>query len=173
MYFVNYNDALEFCNKLTTRGHDEGWLPKNWKFTLPTEAQWEYACRAGTTTPFSYGSRSDINKMNFWSSDPYGGGVSGTPRKSTVEVGSLGYKNALGLYDMHGNVCEWCLDHYDRNFYSNEARDPLCTSGSGRVVRGGGWCYLARLCRSAGRDIYNPTSRHDGVGFRLALVPSQ
>ena len=170
MYFVNYNEALDFCNELNKRGY----APEGWKFTLPTEAQWEYACRAGTTTPFSYGSRSDVYKMNFAGNYPYGGAGKGVYRDSTVEVGSLGYKNAFGLYDMHGNVWEWCLDHYSSRFYSNGATDPLCTTGSGRVLRGGSWRdRAARDCRSACRGGGAPTYRIYYVGFRLALVPSQ
>jgi formylglycine-generating enzyme required for sulfatase activity len=171
MYFVNYNEALDFCKELTARGHNEGWLDRDWKFTLPTEAQWEYACRAGTTTAFSYGSSSDVYKMNFNGNYPYGGAEKGVYRGSTVEVGSLGYRNAFGLYDMHGNVLEWCLDYYNSKFYRNGAiADPLCTTGSYRVMRGGS-CYSgAQSCRSAIRDDNLPTIRYYIVGFRLALV---
>ena len=179
MYFVNYDDALDFCKKLTARGHNEGWLPDDWKFTLPTEAQWEYACRAGTTTPFSYGNSSDVYKMNFNGNYPYGGAGKGVYRGSTVEVGSLGYRNAFGLYDMHGNVWEWCLDSCNwkigrgvvTNTYSGTQTDPLCTTGSSRVLRGGSWRYVAQYCRSANRVFFNdPTIRCNYAGFRLALV---
>ena len=153
MYFVNYNEALDFCNELNKRGY----APEGWKFTLPTEAQWEYACRAGTTTAYSYGDSADSNKMNHCSS-------------STVPVGSKRYYNNWGLYDMHGNVEEWCLDYYDSTFYSNGAPDPLCTTGSDRVVRGGSWSQTAQGCRSAYRVGYDPAYRNFIAGFRLALV---
>ena len=153
MYFVNWNDAKAFCAKLNSQGY----APKGWKFTLPTEEQWEYACRAGTTTNFSYGDASDAEKMNFDGNYPYGGGSKGAYRKGTVEVGSLGYENAYGLSDMHGNVWEWCLD----------------ASGSYRVMRGGSWSSYAQGCRSAIRDLSDPTYRDANVGFRVALVPVQ
>ena len=164
---VSYEDALKFCEWLNNNGR----APAGWKFTLPTEAQWEYACRAGTTTPFSYCSRSDTSRMNFDGNYPYGGASTGTYRQSTVEVGSLGYRNAFGLYDMHGNVWEWCLDYYSSNFYRDGARDPLCTTGSSRVLRGGSWYSSAQYCRSASRGSSPPALRSYGVGFRLALVP--
>jgi len=156
---VSWDDAMQFCETLTATGHREGWLPENWKFTLPTEAQWEYACRAGTDTPFSYGNQSDVSKMNFDGNWPYGGANKGVYRRSTVEVGSLGYRNNFGLYDMHGNVGEWCLDYYD--------------SYSSRVLRGGSWYCAARDCRSADRGSYDPANGASYVGFRLALVEVQ
>ena len=158
MYFVNYKEALDFCNELNKRGY----APEGWKFTLPTEAQWEYACRAGTTTAYSYGDSADSNKMNYSSS-------------STVPVGSKRYYNNWGLYDMHGNVWEWCLDSCNYNgvvtdTYRDGIWDPLCTTGSGRVIRGGSWNSSAQYCRSASRIYDDPTNRYGNVGFRLALV---
>lgn len=138
---VSWHDAQKFCDKLNEKYRDR--LPAGYKFALPTEAQWEYACRAGTTTNFSYGNASDTGKMNFDGNYPYGGGDKGIYRKSTVPVGSLGYKNDFGLYDMHGNVWEWCADWYGA--YTADTTDPVGpTSGSSRVMRGGGWC-LARV----------------------------
>ena len=169
---VSWHDAMQFCETLTATGHREGWLPENWKFTLPTEAQWEYACRAGTDTPFSYGSSSDVSKMNFNGNYPYGGANRGVYRQSTVDVGSLGYRNNFGLYDMHGNVFEWCLDYYG-SYSRGAVSDPVCVSGSDRVVRGGSWYNFARFCCSAFRGLCIPTGRIDKVGFRLALVEVQ
>jgi len=169
---VSWHDAIQFCETLTATGHREGWLPENWKFTLPTEAQWEYACRAGTDTPFSYGSSSDASKMNFDGNNPYGGANRGVDRQSTVEVGSLGYRNNFGLYDMHGNVWEWCLDYYG-SFSRGAVSDPVCESGSDRVLRGGCWFSYAMGCRSASRNYYYPALRPISVGFRLALVEVQ
>ena len=168
---VNWNDAMAFCRKL----NDQGKAPKGWKFTLPTEAQWEYACRAGTTTNYSYGDASDVEKMNFDGNYPYGGGSKGVYRQETVAVKSLGYKNAWGFYDMHGNVYEWCLDWYgSRSYSSGVVTDPQGPdSGSRRVLRGGGWHNRARRCRSASRDDDGPGFRFSYFGFRLALVPAQ
>ena len=168
---VSWNDAMAFCKKL----NDEGRAPKGWKFTLPTEAQWEFACRAGTTTNYSYGDASDVQKMNFDGNYPYGGGSKGVYRQETVAVKSLGYKNAWGFYDMHGNVYEWCLDWYGSRSYSSEAvTDPQGPqNGSDRVLRGGGWCTYAQNCRSANRNNDYPDYRYYYYGFRVALVPVQ
>ena len=169
---VSWKDAKEFCQKLNQRYARN--LPDGYQFDLPTEAQWEYACRAGTTTAYSYGDASDVNKMNFDGNYPYRGGSEGVYRGRTVEVGSLGYKNAFGLYDMHGNVAEWCGDWYGA--YSEKAvTDPTGPkTGSTRVNRGGSWFNSARLCRSACRYDYSPSDDcHGDLGFRLALVPEQ
>ena len=167
---VSWHDAQKFCDKLNEKYRDR--LPAGYKFALPTEAQWEYACRAGTTTNFSYGNASDTGKMNFNGNYPDGGGDKGIYRESTVPVGSLGYKNDFGLYDMHGNVWEWCADWYGA--YTADTTDPVGpTSGSNRVGRGGGWCDIARGCRSACRGTFKPGSRDSIFGFRVALVPVQ
>ena len=171
---VRWEDAIEFCNKLNERY--AGKLPVingvRYQFDLPTEAQWEYACRAGTTTHYSYGDASDTSKMNFDGDYPYGGGAKGVDRGKTVEVGSLEYKNAFGLYDMHGNVWEWCKDWYGD--YTGDATDPVGpSSGSFRVCRGGSWYSGAECCRSAYRFNREPDVRRDNLGFRLALVPVQ
>ena len=169
---VSWNEAKAFCEKLNERY--AGKLPRGYKFDLPTEAQWEYACRAGTTTAYSYGDSSDTDKMNYDGNYPYGpGAVKGVHRKQTVDVGSLGYKNAWGLYDMHGNVEEWCRDWYGD--YSNSAvTDPVGPqTGSYRVIRGGGWGHYARDCRSAYRDCGSPGDCLGNLGLRLALAPVQ
>ena len=166
---VSWKDAVEFCQKL----NDEGRAPRGWKFTLPTEAQWEFACRAGTTTNYSYGDASDVEKMNFDGYYPYDGGSKGVYRQETVAVKSLGYKNAWGFYDMHGNVYEWCLDWY-KSYSSGAVTDPQGPqSGSYRVLRGGGWGSIAQYCRSAYRHYLSPDYRYYYCGFRLALVPVQ
>jgi formylglycine-generating enzyme required for sulfatase activity len=164
---VSWDDAMQFCETLTAIGHRDGWLPENWKFTLPTEAQWEYACRAGTDTPFSYGSSSDASKMNFDGYNPNKGVY-----RRTVDVGSLGYCNQFGLYDMHGNVFEWCLDYYGA-YTTGSVRDPFRATGTFRVMRGGSWYDGAQDCRSAFRRRHDPTNRGSIVGFRLALVEVQ
>ena len=149
---VNYYEALKFCKELTKL------LPKGLKATLPTEAQWEYACRAGTKTAYWYGNTADSNKMNY---DCSIGKT--TPVKSYDP-------NAWGLYDMHGNVCEWCLDWYG-DYPSGTVTDPVGpNSGSGRVCRGGSWSNNARVCRSAFRLRGGPGTRGDPLGFRALLV---
>jgi formylglycine-generating enzyme required for sulfatase activity len=147
-------------------------------FDLPTESQWEYACRAGTTTALNSGQ----NLTDPWGNDPqmnvvgrfwYNGGSGysqgGDTSVGTAKAGSY-QANAWGLYDMHGNVWEWCLDWYD--IYPGTVSDPVgAASGSYRVLRGGDWSYRARHCRSAFRGFYDPDGRDDGDdygGFRPA-----
>ena len=137
--------------------------------SLPTEAQWEYACRAGTTTPFAFGEQITPDDVNYHGSYPYGGAPKGLNRGTTVTVKDL-QPNGFGLYHMHGNVWEWCQDNFDEDFYSkSEARgvDPLCTSGlESRVLRGGSWLNVAGYCRSAFRYWVPPSNRNLYLGFR-------
>lgn len=169
---VSWNDTMDFCKRLNELYADK--LPRGYRIDLPTEAQWEYACRAGTTTNYSYGNASDTDKMNFDGNYPYGGGSKGVYREATVDVGSLGYKNAFGLYDMHGNVCEWCRDWFEIGSYGGDMTDPTGpATGSLRVRRGGSWFSSARDCRSANRYDFDPSYRNSFLGFRLAIVPVQ
>ena len=157
---VSWYAAKQFCDKLNERY--AGKLPQGYKFDLPTEAQWEYACRAGTTTAYSYGDSSDTDKMHY--------DVCFGP---TVDVGSLGYKNAWGLYDMHGNVYEWCRDWYG-SYSDGAVTDPAGPlRGFYRVRRGGSWGSPSCCCRSANRSRWGPDNRNFNLGFRLALVPKQ
>lgn len=140
--------------------------------TLPTEAQWEYACRAGTTTPFNTGDFLTNGQANYYWAYPYNGGtntVTTYPGK-TQPVGTYA-ANAYGLYDMHGNVWEWCSDWYG-TYPTTAQTDPTgAATGWGRVFRGGCWVDLAQNCRSAIRSIIRPSFNHDSIGFRVVLVP--
>ena len=158
MYFVSWGDCQEFCQKLSSK--------IGMKISLPTEAQWEYACRAGTTTPFSFGSTLNGDKANCDGNYPYGTETKGKYLKKTVPVKSY-IPNAWGLYDMHGNVWEWCQDWYDE-YPSGAVTDPTGPNGgSNRVIRGGGWNSLARLCRSAYRNWSSADNWFNHRGFRV------
>ena len=152
MYYVSWEDCQEFCQKLSQK------LGQTVK--LPTEAQWEYACRAGTTGAYA----GTLDEMA-WYDDNSG---------PTPHVVGQKIPNAWGLYDMHGNVYEWCSDYYDKNYYSRSpTSDPENTATSrSRVGRGGGWCVAAEVCRSAHRDWSEPGYRGSGLGLRLLVVPS-
>jgi formylglycine-generating enzyme required for sulfatase activity/serine/threonine protein kinase len=162
---VSWNDAMAFCRKLSSKTGKT--------FTLPTEAQWEYACRAGTTGPFAFGNCLSTSDANYNGNYPLSGCSKGTYRESTWDVGS-GRANAWGLYDMHGNVWEWCLDWYSENYYSQSPRcNPVGPgSGSGRVVRGGSWRHNAWICRSAYRSRYTPSDADNNLGFRIVMTDS-
>jgi formylglycine-generating enzyme required for sulfatase activity len=162
---VEPDSATEFCRKLTARERAAGRLPAGWAYQLPTEAQWEYACRAGTTGPYN-GDGTGVLSDYAWYFE------------NTWEIGEtyahqVGQKkaNRWGLYDMHGNVWEWCQDGYGEKLPGG--RDPLVsTGGSLRVGRGGGWFYAARYCRSANRSRLDPSGRYSVLGFRCVLSPS-
>ena len=158
---VSWDDANAFCEKLTSRERAAGRLPQNMKFTLPTEAQWEYACRAGTTTRFYTGNAESDLARAAWRV--------GNSGSKTHAVGQKA-PNAWGLYDMHGNVREWCADWYDSSLRGGT--DPSgASSGSRRVNRGGGWddpvCWSYR---SAFRAYFSPGSRFAALGFRVCAV---
>ncbi|MDT4329104.1 formylglycine-generating enzyme family protein [Methylomonas sp. MV1] len=137
---------------------------------LPTEAQWEYACRAGTATPFSFGANITPEQVNYDGDYPYAGGEKGLNRGKTVAVKSLP-ANAWGLYEMHGNVWEWCADAWQDNLGESAVVDPYTPGepGGDRVFRGGSWISLGRNVRSAFREHDAPAERGRGMGFRLAL----
>ena len=159
---VSWNDVQQFIDKLN------GLIP-NLNARLPTEAQWEYACRAGTTTPFSFGKNITPEQVNYNGEHPYAGGKEGLYRGKTVPVKSLP-PNPWGLYEMHGNVCEWCQDWYGD--HPAEPRvDPISPSeGAYRVLRGGSWTtYGGGDMRSAHRNKVEPNSHNGLVGFRLSL----
>ena len=137
-------------------------------FHIPSEAQWEYACRAGTTTPYHFGNQLNGRQANCDGTVPYGTDIEGPYLKKTSPVGKYP-PNAWGLHGMHGNVCEWCLDWYG-DYPIETVVDPSGPeTGLFRVVRGGGWSFSAVGCRSAGRRGIIPSYRRIYLGFRIAL----
>ena len=180
---VSWYGFQEFIAKL----NNGGYAPNGWKFSLPTEAQWEYACRAGTTTPFFWGSTLNGDKANCDGRYPYGTKTKGPSLQKTSPVKSYS-PNAWGFYDMHGNVEEWVQDVFGK-YPSVPVMDPVGpkegegymwdegkwyeTGGSRRVLRGGSWFDKAFLCRAANRSWNSADSRTDRYGGRLALVPAR
>jgi formylglycine-generating enzyme required for sulfatase activity len=184
---VTWFDALEYCNR---RSEQEGLQPvytitvegerrtrASWDrgangYRLPTEAEWEYACRAGTTTFFSTGSNITSDQANYDGQFPYNNNDKGTYRRRTTDVGSFP-ANAWGLHDMHGNVWEWCWNQYGR-YESTPQTDPFEYPSAiaqhiySRVVRGGAWNTTGRENRSAYRRNLHWTRNYDSLGFRLA-----
>jgi formylglycine-generating enzyme required for sulfatase activity len=167
---VNYAEAEAFCLKLTDQGRRSGALPRDWEFRLPTEAQWEYACRAGTRSATSFGDKLGRTQANFQGT-PYNGGEAGQSLNRATKVGSYP-ANAWGLHDMHGNVYEWCRDWYYSKLPGGTDPDLSVVLGSmqSRVRRGGAWCDEGQPCRSARRLRFEPERRSDHIGFRVAAV---
>jgi formylglycine-generating enzyme required for sulfatase activity len=163
---VSWYDAGRFCEKLSEREEEK---KAGRVYRLPTEAEWEHACRAGTRTIFHCGDALSSRQGNFDGNYPFGAAEKGPNLEQTSAVGS--YKpNAWGLYDMHGNVWEWCSDWYDVKFYqTGQARkDPTGpSSGKTRVLRGGSWYGFPKDCRAAHRNHYAPDSRYNDFGFRI------
>jgi formylglycine-generating enzyme required for sulfatase activity len=170
---VSWNEAQEFCHRLSKK--------TGRTYRLPTEAEWEYACRADTTTPFHCGETITTELSNYrgtdWEIDQettlsgsYGRGAQGVFRETTTPVGSIGYPNAFGLSDMHGNIWEWCQDHWHDNYegapsdgspwLSNDENDS-------RTLRGGSWDFDPWLCRSTCRLDDTSDNRYYAVGFRV------
>jgi formylglycine-generating enzyme required for sulfatase activity len=167
---VSWGEATEYCRKLTVRERAARKLSQRYEYGLPTEAQWEYACRAGTKSATAHGERLSSSQGNFNGEYPYNGGAKGPYLNKTAKVGSYA-PNGWGLHDMHGNVWEWCLDWYEDELPGGNVTDPRgADSGSDRVNRGGSWDYVGRDCRSASRSGRAPGYRNAILGFRLALV---
>ena len=167
---VSWTEATEYCRKLTEQERAAGRLPAGWEYRLPTEAQWEYACRAGTTTATAFGDSLSSQQANFDGKRPYNGAELGPKLDRTTTVGSYP-ANAWGLHDMHGNVWEFCQDWFGNKLPGGI--DPLVTqSAAYRVLRGGSWFYGATGCQSAIRDRNAPYSNNSYQGFRVALVPA-
>jgi formylglycine-generating enzyme required for sulfatase activity len=166
---VSWEEAMEFCRRLSERG--------GLRYTLPSEAQWEYACRAGTTTPFSFGETLTPDIANYDGNYTYEAGPKGSYRKETTTVADFP-ANAWGLHDMHGNVLEWCLDVWHPNHQGAPIDGSSRGDGIGsnspeirRLLRGGSWIYSPRYCRSAYRGGWLPGLRASVVGFRLCGFP--
>ena len=159
MYYVNHSEAEEFCGRLNQRFR--GQLPAGYSFALPTEAEWEYAARGGNkTNAYTYAGSNYLSDVGWYADNSSG---------STHAVG-MKRANELGLYDMSGNVYEWCADWYGSYGSSSQTNPRGPASGSGRVLRGGGWNRNASYCRAAIRIGSGPGNRYYDYGFRLALV---
>ncbi|MBI4751015.1 MAG: SUMF1/EgtB/PvdO family nonheme iron enzyme [Acidobacteria bacterium] len=162
---VSWNDCQEFLKKLNAK-------KDNYIYRLPSEAEWEYACRAGTTTPFSFGEPITTDQVNYDGHYPYGNAPKGEYRQKTTPVGSFP-ANAWGLHDMHGNVWEWCQDWYQDTYAGVPDDGSARESGSDqrfRVMRGGSWFDGADFCRSAFRYRNNPEFVGRNSGFRVVAV---
>ncbi|NJO74946.1 MAG: formylglycine-generating enzyme family protein [Leptolyngbyaceae cyanobacterium RM1_406_9] len=159
---ISWLDAVEFCDRLSQ------YTGKHYR--LPSEAEWEYACRAGTTTPFHFGETITPNLANYNGDYTYGDGPKGVYRQETTPVGSFGVANAFGLYDMHGNVWEWCQDHWHSDYEGAPTDGSAWLSkdkNAGHILRGGSWSSNPRNCRSAARDYSSPDSHYSKLGFRV------
>jgi eukaryotic-like serine/threonine-protein kinase len=173
---VTWEEANEFCRKLTEKEKGQPWARKNWEYRLPTEAEWEYACRAGADTPFAFGAGVKYGDQAVFrptEDDPQG--LLGDPNKPPPfpqEAGKAA-ANKLGLHDMHGNIAEWCSDWYKSEAYKDGGRDNPTgpDDGDKRVVRGGSFRDPASATRSAGRAGVRPTDRLPTVGFRVVYAP--
>jgi formylglycine-generating enzyme required for sulfatase activity len=164
---VTWDQAVEFCRRLSELAEEKA---AGRVYRLPTEAEWEYACRAGTTTAFSFGSALSADQANFDGTFPYGDAPRGLYAEKTTPVGSYPANN-FGLHDMHGNVWEWCADWHDSDTYARSPRrNPKGPAeGQFRVVRGGSWRNHAASCRSAYRNGMGPRSRDGCTGFRVVV----
>ena len=165
---VSWTNAVTYCDALTAQEAAAGRLPVGYEYRLPTEAEWEYCCRAGTTTEWNVGTSLSCSQANF-----YDTGYCVPPGQTSV-VGSYA-ANAWGLHDMHGNVWEWCLDGWNGapNYPAGPVTDPYVLSASGplRVFRGGNFAYDSGYCRSARRGGLNPPSYVNYLGFRVVCAP--
>ena len=170
---VSWYEAVEFCQRLSRYSSKQYWLP--------TEAQWEYACRAGTNTPFHFGNtittelanyRGTDNKELDWSGS-YGNGPKGEYREETTAVDYFDIANAFGLCDMHGNVWEWCADHWHESYQGAPTDGSTWLTddkGANRLLRGGSWVFFPWYCRSATRSYFRPGVRFDVIGFRVCCL---
>ncbi|EDX75957.1 conserved domain protein [Coleofasciculus chthonoplastes PCC 7420] len=163
---ISWYEAVEYVERLSQyTGRD---------YRLPCEAEWEYACRAGTTTPFHFGETITTDLANYNGNYIYGGGAKGKYLKETTPVGSFQVANAFGLYDMHGNVWEWCIDHW-HDSYKDAPSDGQAwliddTKNHSRILRGGSWVNYPDFCRCAYRDGLDPDDGNYSYGFRVVYT---
>ena len=163
---VSWHEATEFCARLAAH--------TGRPYRLPTEAEWEYACRAGTDTPFHFGETITPEVANHNGNYTYGDGPKGKYREKTTSVGQFDVANRFGLYDMHGNVWEWCQDHWHDDYNNAPTNSSAWLSEDEeerRVLRGGSWYYIPRVCRSATRFSIRPGGRNYNLGFRVCCSP--
>ena len=162
---INWHKAVEFCQRLSKK------TGRNYR--LPSEAEWEYGCRAGTKMPFHFGETITTDLANYNGNYVYGKGPKGEYREQTTPVGQFGVANNFGLCDLHGNVYEWCADAWHSN-YDNAPTDGSVWEAGGddstRVLRGGSWSSYPRYCRSASRLYDPPDYRFDYIGFRVVCA---
>ena len=165
---VSWDNAVEFCAKISQRTGKT--------YRLPSEAEWEYACRAGTTTPFYFGDTITTDLANYNGNYTYGSAPKGQSRKQTTDVDYFP-ANAFGLYDMHGNVWEWCEDTWHSNYEGAPTKgQPWIDNVNDnyyqyRLLRGGSWFYGSRYCRCASRFRFGPGDTSFNIGFRVVLAP--
>ena len=160
IYFVNYDEAIEFCKQLNLKLASQ--LPSGYKFDLPSEAQWEYSARGGRNTKnFVYSGSDDLNKVAWYASN-----------STDVSVVAIKEPNELGLYDMSGNVSEWCKDSYDNQFYSQRVGENPINENENvkKVIRGGDIDKKSKDCRVSDRSFYNQDKKSMNIGLRVALV---
>lgn len=173
-YWISFIEAERFCAALSKEAHRTNALPFDWEFRVPTEAQWEYACRAGTSTATAFGDEVRVDQINFGRELP-GTSIGATSRGSEI-VGSYP-ANPWGIHEMHGNVWEWCRDWYHAQLPGGRDPDlhdiPGVRNGDGsysRIRRGGAWIEPDWACRSACRLRYEPGRSSDHIGFRVVAV---
>jgi formylglycine-generating enzyme required for sulfatase activity len=160
---IFWEEAVEFCDRLSAK--------TGRRYRLPSEAEWEYAARADSITPFAFGPTITSDLVNFNGNYPFAAAPKGAYREETTIVGQLGVANAFGLFDMHGNVWEWCQDEYHDNYHDAPTNaSPWEGGGTGeKILRGGSWYCDSRMCRSAFRLRIPASSINNAVGFRVVV----
>ena len=160
---VSWNHTQEFCARLSRK--------TNQTYRLPSEAEWEYACRGGTTTPFYFGETISTGLANYHGNYTYGGGAKGEYREKTTEVGKFP-ANPCGLYDMCGNVWEWCEDEWHGNYINAPTDGSAWSNGNNNYMslRGGSWIIYPQYCRSASRNYFSRDFHYAHFGFRVVCV---
>jgi formylglycine-generating enzyme required for sulfatase activity len=158
---VSWHDAVAFCQHLSEKLGNQ--------YRIPSEVEWEYACRAGTTTPFYFGATLTSDLANYRGTETYANEPKGKNRGQTTNVGAFS-PNAFGLYDMHGNAWEWCADYWHKSYQDAPSDGSAWTdknNNDNRLLRGGSWIDTPGCCRSACRDNFTPINRFNYVGFRV------